>query len=92
MKGRLEQSDSVETPTPRERELIALIALGLQNKAIAHQLRISPHTVRAHIGNIMRKYRLRNRTQIAVILTSKASASGSHDHDGSPEQDALALE
>jgi DNA-binding NarL/FixJ family response regulator len=54
--------------TRRERELITLIARGMQNKNIAHQLNISEHTVRAHIGNIMRKYRLQNRTQIAVTL------------------------
>lgn len=55
-------------PTPRERQLIILIARGLQNKAIAYELQISTNTVRAHIGNIMRKYKLRNRTQIAVRL------------------------
>ncbi|MGA8901378.1 response regulator transcription factor [Bradyrhizobium sp.] len=54
--------------TRRERELITLIARGMQNKNIAHELNISEHTVRAHIGNIMRKYRLQNRTQIAVTL------------------------
>lgn len=54
--------------TRRERELITLIARGMQNKNIAHELNISEHTVRAHIGNIMRKYRLQNRMQIAVTL------------------------
>ncbi|MGA9092359.1 MAG: LuxR C-terminal-related transcriptional regulator [Bradyrhizobium sp.] len=54
--------------TRRERELITLIAQGMQNKNIAHDLHISEHTVRAHIGNIMRKYRLKNRTQIAMTL------------------------
>lgn len=55
-------------PTRRERELMVLIARGLQNKNIAHELNISENTVRAHIGNIMRKYHLHNRTQIAVIV------------------------
>lgn len=61
------------TPTPRERELMMLIARGLQNKNIAYELKISENTVRAHIGNIMRKYRLQNRTQIAIIYALKTA-------------------
>ena len=61
------------TPTPRERELMMLIARGLQNKNIAFELKISENTVRAHIGNIMRKYRLHNRTQIAIAYALKAA-------------------
>jgi len=60
-------------PTPRERELMMLIARGLQNKNIAFELNISENTVRAHIGNIMRKYRLHNRTQIAIIFALQAA-------------------
>ena len=68
-------SDSKDliTPTPRERELMMLIARGLQNKNIAYELKISENTVRAHIGNIMRKYRLQNRTQIAIIFALQAA-------------------
>jgi DNA-binding NarL/FixJ family response regulator len=57
-------------PTQRERELIALIGRGLQNKEIAYELKISVNTVRVHIRNVMRKYELHNRTQIAVMLTT----------------------
>ncbi|WP_262048931.1 response regulator transcription factor [Bradyrhizobium sp. Bra78] len=64
--------DSI-TPTPRERELMMLIARGMQNKNIAYELKISENTVRAHIGNIMRKYRLHNRTQIAIIFALQAA-------------------
>ncbi|MBB4398664.1 response regulator transcription factor [Bradyrhizobium sp. ERR14] len=66
--------DSI-TPTPRERELMMLIARGMQNKNIAYELKISENTVRAHIGNIMRKYRLSNRTQIAIVFTLHAAPS-----------------
>jgi DNA-binding CsgD family transcriptional regulator len=62
------------TPTPRERELMMLIARGMQNKNIAYELKISENTVRAHIGNIMRKYRLQNRTQIAIIFALQAAS------------------
>ncbi|MCK1733562.1 response regulator transcription factor [Bradyrhizobium sp. 138] len=64
--------DSI-APTPRERELMMLIARGLQNKNIAYELKISENTVRAHIGNIMRKYRLSNRTQIAITFALHAA-------------------
>lgn len=63
--------DSI-TPTPRERELMMLIARGMQNKNIAYELKISENTVRA-IGNIMRKYRLQNRTQIAITFALHAA-------------------
>ena len=62
------------TPTPREQELITLIGRGLQNKVIAYELNISENTVRAHISNIMRKYNLHNRTQIAVMFTTQHAA------------------
>ena len=62
------------SPTPRERELMMLIARGMQNKNIAYELKISENTVRAHIGNIMRKYRLQNRTQIAIIFALNAAS------------------
>ena len=61
-------------PTRRERELIERIGRGLQNKLIAFELNISANTVRAHISNIMRKYKLRNRTQIAVMFTTQHAA------------------
>jgi DNA-binding NarL/FixJ family response regulator len=64
--------DSI-TPTPRERELMMLLARGMQNKNIAYELKISENTVRAHIGNIMRKYRLQNRTQIAITFALEAA-------------------
>ncbi len=82
-----EPGTTFEMPTPREQELIALIALGLQNKAIAYELHISPHTVRAHIGNIMRKYHLRNRTQIAMELA--ACARGVVETGDHPKTDGL---
>ena len=59
--------------TPRELELMMLIARGLQNKNIAYELRISENTVRAHVANIMRKYHLQNRTQIAMIFALQAA-------------------
>jgi DNA-binding NarL/FixJ family response regulator len=66
---------SVVTPTRREREVIELVGRGLQNRVIASELNISENTARAHIRNIMRKYKLRNRTQIAIMFTTQSDLS-----------------
>jgi two-component system, NarL family, nitrate/nitrite response regulator NarL len=52
--------------TPREREVINLIAEGLSNKAIGKRLHISVHTVKSHLRNIMDKLTLNSRLQIAA--------------------------
>jgi FixJ family two-component response regulator len=44
-----------ESLTPREREIMALVASGLLNKQIAFKLGISEITVKAHRGRVMRK-------------------------------------
>ncbi|RIK88819.1 MAG: hypothetical protein DCC69_00705 [Hyphomicrobiales bacterium] len=41
--------------TPRERQVMSLVAEGLSNKAIARQLDISPKTVEIHRSNVMSK-------------------------------------
>jgi len=53
--------------TPREREVIGLIAEGLSNKEIASQLHIATHTVKSHVRNIMEKLALHTRLQIAAF-------------------------
>lgn len=68
-------ADDFAPPTTREAQLVMLIAQGLSNKLIASELNISPNTVRAHISNIMRKYKLRNRTQVAILLLPKIGAA-----------------
>ncbi|EEG30129.1 response regulator receiver domain protein [[Clostridium] methylpentosum DSM 5476] len=52
--------------TPREMEVVALIAEGLSNKEIAERLFLSNGTVRNHISVILEKTGLEHRTQIAV--------------------------
>jgi two-component system NarL family response regulator len=52
--------------TPRERDVINLIAEGLSNKDIARRLSIATHTVKSHVRNIMEKLTLHTRLQIAV--------------------------
>lgn len=54
--------------TPREREVAGLVAEGLSNHQIARRLSISPHTVKSHVRGIMRKWDVRSRVQIAILL------------------------
>lgn len=62
--------------TPREIGILRLIAEGESNKAIARQLSISEHTVRAHARSIMRKLEVANRVQAAAVaLRSGLAAS-----------------
>ena len=53
--------------TDREREVVALIAEGLDNREIAAAAYMGDGTVRNHISSILAKLRLKNRTQIAVV-------------------------
>ena len=53
--------------SPREQELIRLIAEGLSNKEIASRLCLSEGTVRNYLSTILTKLNLRDRTQVAVF-------------------------
>ena len=53
--------------TPREKEIIILVAQGLSNKDIAKQLYLSDGTVRNIISNLLYKLDLKDRTQLAVF-------------------------
>ena len=55
-----------QTLTDREREIVALVADGLDNQAIARRLYLSEGTIRNHISAILAKTNLANRTQLAV--------------------------
>jgi len=52
--------------TPREREVLSLIAQGQSNREIAMALSISEKTVKTHVGNILSKLHLSDRTQAAI--------------------------
>ncbi len=57
--------------TDREREVLELIAQGLNNREIAHQLTISEKTVRNHVSNIFNKLQVADRAQ-AIIRAREA--------------------
>lgn len=53
--------------TPREHEIAALVARGLQNKAIARQLGISGATIKNHVHNLLQKLNIQRRGEIATL-------------------------
>ena len=56
--------------TPREREVLALVAEGLPNKLIADRLNISEHTVKFHVAALLSKLGAQSRTE-AVVLAAR---------------------
>jgi DNA-binding NarL/FixJ family response regulator len=56
--------------TPREREVLRLIASGASNREIAQVLFLSEGTVRNHISHILTRLNLRDRTQAAIVAQS----------------------
>lgn len=56
--GRRRDDDPLEEMTPREREVLGLMAEGLSNKGICRRLYLSPKTVETHVHSIFGKLRL----------------------------------
>ena len=67
-----ENTQSIYSPlSPRELEVIELIAAGHTNKAIALQLEISNQTVKNHVSSILRKLAVNDRTQAVVYAMQR---------------------
>jgi len=62
--------------TPREREVLALIARGLSNKRIARELGVSEKTVKTHIGHLLAKLGVTDRTQAALRAVQSGLIAG----------------
>jgi DNA-binding NarL/FixJ family response regulator len=61
----------IDTPlgglSPRELEVLDLVAVGLTNRDIAERLVLSEHTVNRHVANILRKLGLTSRAAAASV-------------------------
>lgn len=55
--------------TPREREVALAVSRGISNKEVARELAISERTVKAHLGAIFEKLGVRDRLQLALLLS-----------------------
>jgi two-component system NarL family sensor kinase len=64
-------SPAVEPLTPREQEVLHLLAQGLQNKEIAAQLVISQRTVKFHVSSIMTKLGASNRIEVVRLAAQQ---------------------
>lgn len=65
------QPAMIEPLTPREEEVLALMARGLQNKEIAAELIITERTVKFHASSIMGKLGAGNRTEAVALAVDK---------------------
>lgn len=57
--------------SPRQREIMHLVAIGLSDKEIAARLQLSPHTVRTHLQRLYAQHGLRNRAEAAANWTKR---------------------
>jgi two-component system nitrate/nitrite response regulator NarL len=68
------EAPGLQPLSPREREILLLIARGDSNKLIARELDIAETTVKIHVQHILRKLGLSSRVQAAVFATSRGLA------------------
>lgn len=71
-----DQSERLHGLTQREREVLACLAAGDNNRAIAQRLGIGEGTVRSHVHVLLQKLQVSNRTQAALIWLAARETAG----------------
>ncbi len=69
--GTASVTTDIDNLTPREREILCLLADGQSNKVIARNLGISDGTVKLHVKSILRKLKIHSRVEAAVIAVEQ---------------------
>ena len=59
----------IQQLTPREREVLTLLAQGIRGPNIAAMLSLSPNTLRTHVQNILMKLQVHSRLEAATFAT-----------------------
>ena len=62
------EENKIKLLTQREKEVLALMFRGYQNKDIADKLFITYHTVKAHLAKIYEKLEVKNRVQATIYI------------------------
>jgi DNA-binding NarL/FixJ family response regulator len=87
--GAASLADASNELTRRQRDVLGLISQGKSNKLIADALTMSESTVKAHVKQIIKRLRVANRTQAALLATGVFARSAASDLQANPARLAL---